>query len=257
MTAKWNVLMKMLLIPFLFPMHAVVTAQTGTVKTYFANGNVQSEASYINDIIEGSVVNYYQNGNLQSEKNYSNGVMNGPAREYYQSGLLKEEYSVDQGTREGIDRSFYDNGGLKSVLKYSQGKVIERTTFDFDPHYAASAQDYLAGKKYSGETDSTAASSCNAEICAEPVGGQEAIQNNLVYPDHALRYGLEGIVTLKAAINVEGEVTRTDIVKGLGLGCDEAAEDAVKKTKFHPGKNGNQPVNSVLTLNVNFKISPK
>ncbi len=235
---------------------SIAFAQTGNVKTYFPNGNIQTETSYINDIIDGSMVTYYQNGNLQSEKNFSGGVMNGAVREYYPSGLLKEEYSVDQGIKEGIDRSYYDNGGLKSVIKYSQGKAVDQTFFDFDPHYKASPQDYLSGKKANSENESNATSTCDAEVCAEPIGGQKAIQDNLVYPEHALRYGLEGTVTLKASINSNGEVTKTDIIKGLGLGCDEAAEDAVKKTKFIPGKNGGKPVDSVLLLNVDFKINP-
>ena len=85
----------------------------------------------------------------------------------------------------------------------------------------------------------------------------QAIQENLVYPEHALRYGLEGTVTLKASINSDGDVTKTDIIKGLGLGCDEAAENAVMKTKFIPGKTGGKPVDSVLSINVEFKIDSR
>ena len=234
-----------------------LNAQTGIVKTYYPNGSIQSEISYINDIIDGSYVEYYQNGNVKIEKNFTAGVLNGMIREYYPSGLLKEEHSIDHGTKEGIDRSFYDNGGLKSIYKYSQGKLIEMTSFDFDPRHVASSQDYLAGKRTSDESLYDSSALCSAEVCAEPIGGQRTIQNNLIYPEHALRYGLEGSVTLRAIINTTGEVTTTEILKGLGLGCDEAAEEAVKKTKFIPGQSGGQAVESSLSLNVDFKISTK
>jgi TonB family protein len=232
-------------------------AQTGVVKTYYSNRSIQKEISYINDIVDGSVVEYYQNGNAKIEQNYSTGVLNGMIKEFYPSGLLKEEYSVDHGRRDGIDRSYYDNGALKSVCKYSQGKLIEKSSFDFDSRFSASAQDYLAGKRKSDDAVYDSSSLCSAEICAEPIGGQSAIRTNLIYPDHALRYGLEGIVTLRAIIDIEGDVTATEILKGLGLGCDEAAEDAVKKTKFIPGQSGGKAVESSIKLNVEFKISSK
>jgi hypothetical protein len=38
-----------------------------------------------------------------------------------------------------------------------------------------------------------------------------------------------------AYINEEGIVLKTEILKGIGGGCDEAAEYAVKHTKYFPG----------------------
>ncbi|MBU1679965.1 MAG: energy transducer TonB, partial [Bacteroidetes bacterium] len=98
---------------------------------------------------------------------------------------------------------------------------------------------------------------CEAEECPQPLGGMEDIMANLVYPEHAKLYGLEGFVTIIATVNELGTVTNTEIVQGLGLGCDEAAIDAVKKTKFLPGANGGRPVTTRVIFKIEFKLGDK
>ncbi|MEW5843446.1 MAG: TonB family protein [Bacteroidota bacterium] len=229
-------------------------AQNGIVKTYFPTGEVQEELSYANNILEGNSVWYYQNGNIMTEKNYDNGILNGWVKEYFDSGLVKEEYEVRDEIKDGIDRAYFENGGLKHIYYFSKGMITKQENFSFDPNYSAPAQNYLAGKRNQAVGAVQNLSPCDVEVCAAPIGGIKAVEDNLVYPEHALKYGLEGTVTLKAAINAEGIVTKAEVVKGIGLGCDEAAQTAVVKTKFHPGQNSGKPVDSTLMLNVDFKI---
>ncbi len=231
-----------------------VFAQNGIVKTYYPTGEVQSELSYVNDVLEGNSIWYYQNGNVMIEKNYNNGILNGRLKEYYNSGLVKEEYEVRDGIKDGIDRAYYENGGLKYVYYFSKGIITKQKNFSFDPDYSAPAQNYLAGRRNRGIGTVQNVWPCNVEVCASPVGGMKTIQDNLIYPEHALKYGLEGTVTLKVSIDTEGIVTNAEVVKGIGFGCDEAAQAAVMKTKFRPGLNSGKPVDSTLMLNVDFKI---
>jgi len=58
---------------FLFLMLVSLKAQDGNVKTYYPSGGVQSELSYINDVLEGPAVWYYENGNLKTEKYFRGG----------------------------------------------------------------------------------------------------------------------------------------------------------------------------------------
>lgn len=252
MRKMYSVLQYFLVIQFVFALS--VFAQNGVVKTYYATGEVQSELSYANNIMEGTSVWYYQNGNVMTEKNYDNGILNGWVKEYYKSGLMKEEYEVKDGVRDGMDRAYFENGGLKHVYYYSNGLLTKQENFSFDPNYSAPAQNYLAGKRNQDVGTLQNSSPCDVEVCASPVGGIKAVEDNLVYPEDALKYGLEGTVTLKVAVDSEGKVTSAEVVKGIGLGCDEAAQAAVMKTKFHPGENGGKPVSSTLILNVDFKI---
>jgi len=68
------------------------------------------------------------------------------------------------------------------------------------------------------------------------IGGLEAIRKHLVYPDVALRAGVYGKVFVLAYVDEKGNVVKTEVLKGIGAGCDEAAQRAVKQVEFIPGK---------------------
>jgi protein TonB len=87
-----------------------------------------------------------------------------------------------------------------------------------------------------------------------PIGGVQAILSLVVYPEIARRAGIEGKVYVLAYVNEEGTVTKTEILKGIGGGCDEAAEYAVKHTKFSPGKQRGKPVKVKVMVPVVFKL---
>jgi len=93
-----------------------------------------------------------------------------------------------------------------------------------------------------------------AEEMPEPIGGIAEIQKKIVYPEIAKRAGVEGKVYVLAFVNEQGKVTDAKIMKGIGAGCDEAALDAVKKTKFKPGKQRGKPVKVQVWVHVNFKL---
>lgn len=88
-----------------------------------------------------------------------------------------------------------------------------------------------------------------------PIGGIEAIQNLVKYPGIARRAGIEGKVYVLAYINEEGTVVKTEILKGIGGGCDEAAEYAVKHTKFSPGMQRGKPVKVKVMVPIRFQLS--
>lgn len=92
------------------------------------------------------------------------------------------------------------------------------------------------------------------EEMPEPIGGIEAIQKRIVYPEIAQRAGIQGRVYVKAYVNEKGNVTKVELIKGIGAGCDEAAMDAVKLTEFKPGKQRGKPVKVQVTVPVLFKL---
>jgi protein TonB len=92
------------------------------------------------------------------------------------------------------------------------------------------------------------------EEMPEPVGGISEIQKKIVYPEIAKRAGVEGKVYVLAFVDESGNVTDAKIIKGIGAGCDEAALDAVKKTKFKPGKQRGKPVKVQVSIPVVFKL---
>jgi len=87
------------------------------------------------------------------------------------------------------------------------------------------------------------------------VGGLQAIQEKVVYPEFAVRAGIEGTVYLLVYIDKTGKVTKVEVQKGIGAGCDEAAIEAVKKVKFIPGKQRGKPVNVKMSIPIRFKLT--
>lgn len=92
------------------------------------------------------------------------------------------------------------------------------------------------------------------EEMPEPIGGIKAIQEKIVYPEIAKRAGVEGKVYILAFVDESGTVTKAQVLKGIGAGCDEAALDAVLKTKFKPGKQRGKPVKVQVSIPVIFKL---
>ncbi|MCL6494635.1 MAG: TonB family protein [Ignavibacterium sp.] len=88
----------------------------------------------------------------------------------------------------------------------------------------------------------------------QPIGGLAAIQNKIIYPIAAKRQGIEGKVLIQAIIDENGNVAKAKVIKGIGSGCDEAALDAVKSSKFTPGKQRGKNVRVQITIPIVFKL---
>lgn len=94
-----------------------------------------------------------------------------------------------------------------------------------------------------------------AEQMPEPVGGLEGIYKTIKYPELAIKSGVQGKVYVLAFINEDGKVEDVKIVKGIGAGCDEATIEAVKKSKFVPGKSAGKNVKVKMSLQIQFKLT--
>ena len=77
---------------------------------------------------------------------------------------------------------------------------------------------------------------------------------NPVYPKAALTANVQGTVIIEAIIDKRGHVTAQRIMKGLPMGLDRAAMDAIKQWRFKPAYRGSEPVEVYFTLTVNFTV---
>ena len=74
------------------------------------------------------------------------------------------------------------------------------------------------------------------------------------YSEEARKAKYSGTVLLQLVVDVDGLAKNIKVVKGVGLGLDEKAVEAVKKWKFIPGKKNGQPVPVYATVEVNFRL---
>ncbi|MCP5061681.1 MAG: energy transducer TonB [Ignavibacteriae bacterium] len=90
-----------------------------------------------------------------------------------------------------------------------------------------------------------------------PIGGIDEIQNKITYPKLARRAGVQGRVFVKAFVGYNGNVEKTEILKGIGAGCDEEAMRAIKETKFTPGRLKGKAVKVQVSIPVLFSLESK
>ena len=95
------------------------------------------------------------------------------------------------------------------------------------------------------------------EKMPEPVGGfkefYKYLANHINYPEPARRAGVQGIVYVQFVVEKDGSLSHIEVLKGIGMGCDEEAVRVLKKApKWNPGKQRGKPVRVKHVARINF-----
>jgi TonB family protein len=89
------------------------------------------------------------------------------------------------------------------------------------------------------------------------VGGFQALQDKIVYPEEAKRENIEGRVIVEIAISSKGKVTDTSIAEGIEQGgLNEAAISAVRKVSFSPALRNEKPIAVRVLFPIQFTLEP-
>ena len=74
------------------------------------------------------------------------------------------------------------------------------------------------------------------------------------YTEEARKARIEGIVLLQSVVDARGNVTRVQVVKGLGMGLTESAIESVQQFKYRPATRNGEPVAVYMLMRVNFSL---
>jgi protein TonB len=74
------------------------------------------------------------------------------------------------------------------------------------------------------------------------------------YTEIARKARIQGVVIVQAIVTKQGDVQDVKVLKGLPMGLDTAAAEAVKKWKFKPATLNGKPVDVYYNLTVNFTL---
>jgi antitoxin component YwqK of YwqJK toxin-antitoxin module len=97
--------------------------KTGIWKTYYENGNLKSEITYINNIADGYAKIYYENGKISEEGTWKGIKWVGKYLFYHENGNKAYEWSFnDQGKRTGEQKYYHENGKLMIKGDWIDGK---------------------------------------------------------------------------------------------------------------------------------------
>ena len=100
----------------------------------------------------------------------------------------------------------------------------------------------------------------SVEQSPEFAGGMNALlkflQKNLHYPTPAVNANVGGKVYMQFVVGQDGSITKVDVLKGIGFGCDEEAQRVVKlMPKWSPGRQSGRAVAVKFTLPISFQLS--
>jgi periplasmic protein TonB len=74
------------------------------------------------------------------------------------------------------------------------------------------------------------------------------------FSDEARRAKYQGVCVVSLIVDAQGNPQRVEVVRHLGMGLDEKAQEAVKHYKFKPAMLGGRPVPVEVNVEVNFRI---
>ena len=92
------------------------------------------------------------------------------------------------------------------------------------------------------------------EEMPELIGGLEAIQAEINYPETVKTGEIEGRVYVQFIVNKQGQVEDPEVIRGIGGGADEEALRVVKLAEFTPGKENGNPVRVQYSLPIVFQL---
>ena len=95
------------------------------------------------------------------------------------------------------------------------------------------------------------------ETMPAPQGGMQEfmkfLHSNIKYPNKALNAKVQGKVFVQFIVNPDGKLSDFEVVKGIGMGCDEEAVRVLQAAPaWSPGKQRGKPVHVKMVLPVNF-----
>ena len=93
-----------------------------------------------------------------------------------------------------------------------------------------------------------------ADVMPEPIGGIGAIQKKAYYTEIAKLARIQGKVIVEALIDKDGNVTEVHLIQDIGGGLGEVALNAVKNTRFTPGKQRGIRVKVKMIIPIKFVL---
>ncbi|MBV9264813.1 MAG: energy transducer TonB [Acidobacteriaceae bacterium] len=109
------------------------------------------------------------------------------------------------------------------------------------------------GDETTGGTSGQAGRARQAEPATTPV--EILFKPKPAYSQEARNLRLEGQVSLEVVFSANGSVRVLRVVRGLGHGLDEAAEQAATQVRFKPATRGGVPVDTNATINITFELT--
>ena len=153
------------------------------------------------------------------------------------------------------DQDLLNTTDAKIGDKTQDGEVVEIPVEDPDALKATQPEIPVAV-----ETEEKNQVFITVEQNPEFAGGMNALlkflQKNLHYPTPAVNANVMGKVYMQCVVGRDGNISKVDVLKGIGFGCDEEAQRVVNlMPKWSPGRQSGRAVAVRFTLPISFQLS--
>jgi antitoxin component YwqK of YwqJK toxin-antitoxin module len=94
-------------------------------KNYYDNGNIKSESSWIDGIINDEFKIYHENGKLSCLCTYIDGTLQGSLYIYDNKGVIIRKNTYVNGKLHGFSYEYDSKGDIIKEMYYENAKIIE------------------------------------------------------------------------------------------------------------------------------------
>lgn len=241
--------------------------RTGVWKTFYKNGQVAEMGSYVDNKRAGVWNTFYENGQLKEAGSYTDDKPQGVWEQYRKNGQIRSKYVAieanpnpwSSGGSDYLQKflQYWDKDGA-AILKNGNG-ILEEENPNNRTITTTVFKDSLSLYSINSKND-TIFSHLTVDKAATYEGGPEMFYKDVVeatkYPAQARRMSIQGVVYVQFIVNEDGDLQDVKAIKGIGAGCDEAAEKAVLSTsaKWEAAEFEGRKVKVSFIVPANFRL---
>ncbi|SDE54276.1 TonB family C-terminal domain-containing protein [Mucilaginibacter pineti] len=237
----------------------------GTCRTFYANGQRESIASYKDGEKNGEDFEYYPNGELYLQKTYQNNTTIDVRNDYQiknnNDSLGKAQVTDGNGYFKGYDDKF---AYIEEEGPVKDGKRDGTWKGEFKDIHTSFTEIYDNGKLVNGTAIEKNGKSSNYSGTRRKVpefkGGVKAfgsfLSRHINYPARARENNVEGSVILSFIVEKTGELSGIKVAKSVSAELDAEAVRVLKKSPlWTPGTQFGNPVRVSYSIPISFILN--
>lgn len=210
----------------------------GSYTVFYPNGKPKLTASFDNNVVDGNYTSWHENGLMEDSGLIKENTKTGLWKKWYDSGISECEGIYTEGVPDGTWKWYHPNGKPATVEVYSNQKLKDLNCFD--------------------TLGNPAGFNCRLDKKPCPVNAysfESYVIENLIYPQTALKRGIEGNVAFEFFITKEGKLTRINFTNESH---PMLREEIVKFLKaipaWEPAISHNRAVDCLYSYEVPFNL---
>ncbi|MBX3257598.1 MAG: energy transducer TonB [Chitinophagaceae bacterium] len=210
----------------------------GSYTVFYPNGKPKLSVSFDNNTIDGDYTSWHENGLLEDSGLIKENIKTGLWKKWYSTGIQESEGVYEDGAAEGTWKWYHPNGKPATIEVYSNQKLKDLTCFD--------------------TLGNQTGFSCRIDKKPCPVNAysfESYVIENLIYPQAALKKGIEGNVAFEFFITSEGRLTRINFTnESHPMLRDEIVKFLKAIPSWEPAISHNRAVDCLYSYEVPFNL---